>query len=149
MLHNRETAKLLGVTSNGAARGIGYNREPIVRMSNTFIAPGDYSEDEIFEDVKLGVYMLSFTEWNIDDRRYQSKYVGREAYLIRDGEVTSTLLRRPVLEITTPDLFSSVDACSKTLAFDAATCGKSDPLQGAPVWLGGPTAVRIRGVRVR
>jgi len=67
-LHNRETAAKIGTKSNGASRAINYDREAIVRMANTFVQPRDMSEDEIFEDVKYGIYMKSFTEWNIDDR---------------------------------------------------------------------------------
>lgn len=149
MLHNRESAGFLKTQSTGAARVSAYNREPIPRMANTFIAAGDYEFEEIFEDVKLGIYMKNHSEWNIDDRRYQSKYVGREAYLIRDGELTNELVRRPALETTTPDLFSAIDAASRKLEFEAATCGKGDPMQGTPVWNGGAEATRIRNILVR
>ena len=90
--------------------------------------------------------MKTFSEWNIDDRRFQSKYVGQEAYLIENGEITK-LCKRPVLEITTPTLFSSINACSKEVEHEAANCGKSEPMQGAPVWHGGP-AVRMQKVRL-
>lgn len=149
MLHNRESAGFLNTHSTAAARATAYNREPIPRMSNTYIAAGDYAFEEVFEDINLGIYMKTFTEWNIDDRRFQSKYVGREAYLIKDGELTNQLIRRPVLETTTPDLFNAIDAASKKLEFDSATCGKGDPMQGAPVWHGGPEATRIRDVLVK
>ncbi len=147
MLHNRESAFYLGLKSNAGARSSRFDREPIIRMANTYMAPGDYTEEEIFEDIKLGIYMLDHSEWNIDDRRFQSKYVGRTAFLIKDGELTDILVYRPVLETTTPGLLSSIDAVSKTLQFDAATCGKGEPMQGAPVWHGGPTAVRVRNVK--
>ncbi|MBO3754548.1 MAG: TldD/PmbA family protein, partial [Candidatus Brockarchaeota archaeon] len=46
-LLNRETAAKLGVKSNGSARASRYSVEPIVRMSNTFILPGDHSVEEL------------------------------------------------------------------------------------------------------
>ncbi|WP_048103858.1 TldD/PmbA family protein [Aciduliprofundum sp. MAR08-339] len=146
-LHNRESAGKLGVHSNGAARSSWWDREPIVRMSTTFFEPGDYRKEEIFEDVKEGIYMKSFTEWNIDDVRYNQKYVGREAYLIKNGEIVAPL-RRPVLEITTPGFYSRVDAVANDLEFYAGTCGKGDPMQGVDVWMGGPH-LRLRNVRLR
>ncbi|MFX0016204.1 MAG: TldD/PmbA family protein [Candidatus Hermodarchaeota archaeon] len=149
MLHNRESAGFLNTQSTGAARVSAYNREPIPRMSNTYITGGDYEFEEIFEDVKVGIFMKNHSEWNIDDRRFQSKYIGREAYLIRNGELTDELVRRPVLETTTPDLFRAIDAASKKLEFDAAMCGKGDPMQVAPVWNGGAEATRIRSIMVR
>jgi len=146
-LHNRETAAKLDIRSNGASRAINYDREAIVRMANTFVQPGDMNEEEIFEDVKQGVYMKSFTEWNIDDKRFNQRYVGREAYWIEDGELKHPLAR-PVIETTTQNFWSSVDAVSKKVEYDAATCGKGDPQQGMPVYTGGPI-IRLRGVHVK
>ncbi|MFH1212271.1 MAG: TldD/PmbA family protein, partial [Candidatus Woesearchaeota archaeon] len=46
-LHNRETAASMKLgSSNGSSRASGYDRESIVRMSNTFVLPGKYSEEE-------------------------------------------------------------------------------------------------------
>ena len=146
-LHNRETAAKLGTRSNGSSRAINYDREAIVRMANTFLLPGDWMEDEIIEDVKHGVFMKSFTEWNIDDRRFNQRYVGREAYLIENGELKHPVAR-PIIETTTKNWWSAVDAVSKKVEFDAATCGKGDPMQGVPVYTGGPV-IRLREVYVR
>jgi len=145
-LHNRETAAELGTSSNAAARASAFNREPIIRMANTFMLPGDRTFEELIEDIQLGVYMKTFGEWNIDDRRYNMRFVGRECYRIEKGRLKS-MVRRPVLEITTPGFYSSVDAVDKSLKFEAATCGKGDPMQGMPVWHGGPN-VRLRNLRL-
>jgi TldD protein len=145
-LQNRETAAELGGTSNAASRSSAYDREPIIRMGNTYMKPGDHSLEELIGDVRNGVYMKSFMEWNIDDRRYNERYVGLDAYVIENGRVT-TPVRNPILEITTPGLYSSVDAVGKEMEFAAATCGKGDPMQGAPVWTGGPP-IRLRNIRL-
>jgi TldD protein len=145
-LHNRETAAVFGVKSNAAARASSYDREPIIRMANTFMLPGDYSQEELIEGIKEGVFIARFTEWNIDDRRYNQRYVGSEAYLIKDG-MLDRMVKRPILEITTPAFYSSIDAVGKDLEFSPGICGKSDPGQAVPVWFGGPS-VRLRGVRL-
>jgi TldD protein len=146
LLHNRETAFSLNTRSNGSARAMDYESEPIVRMSNTFLLPGELSEEEIIEDVKLGVYMKSFMEWNIDDKRMNERYVGSEAYLIQRGQVTHPV-KKPVLETTTFDFFSAVDAVGDKVGYYAGTCGKGEPMQGVPVWMGGPS-VKLKGVRL-
>ena len=146
-LHNRETASVFKVRSNGSSRAVAFDREPIVRMANTYMEPGDYSIEELIEDVKEGIYMKSFMEWNIDDRRVNQRYVGLEAYWIEDGELKG-LVKNPVLEVTTTGLWSSVDAVGRDLEFQAAYCGKGDPMQGIPVWTGGPH-IRLRGVTFR
>lgn len=146
-LNNRETGARLGVESNGSARSVNYDREAIVRMANTYVQPGDMTEEELFEGVREGVYMRSFTEWNIDDRRFNQRYVGREAYLIEDGELGRPVAR-PTIEMTTKGFWSAVDAVSRELRFEAATCGKGDPSQGIPVYTGGPS-IRLREVYMK
>jgi TldD protein len=146
-LHNRESAAKLNTRSNGSSRSVNYDREAIVRMANTFVLPGKLNEEELIEDVDKGVYMKSFTEWNIDDKRFNQRYVGREAYLVEKGELQGPIAR-PVIETTTEKFWTSVDAVSKRVEFDAATCGKGDPQQGVPVYTGGP-CLRLRGVFVK
>lgn len=146
LLHNRETARVFNVESNGSARSSHYDREPIVRMANTYMKPGDHSFQELIEDISLGVYIKSNQEWNIDDKRWNQRYVGVEAYKIIDGEIREPV-RNPVLEITTKDFYSSIDAVGRKLFFRAGYCGKSEPMQAIPVWFGGPD-VRLRKVRI-
>ena len=143
-LHNRETSAKLGTQSNGSARASSYNREPLVRMSNTFLLPRDYKEEELFEDVNYGIFMKNFMEWNIDDKRLNQKYTGSECYLIEKGKITKPIYQ-PTLEITTPVLWKGVDAVANNLECHAGPCGKSEPMQSLPVWLGGPS-MRIRNV---
>jgi TldD protein len=146
-LQNRETASAFGVHSNGASRAVNYNVEAIVRMANTFVEPKDHTVEELIGGVKFGVYMKSFMEWNIDDKRYNAKYTGREAYLIEDGEIKHPV-RRTIVELTTPTFWSSVDAVGTDLEFEAGFCGKSDPSQALDASLGGPT-MRLRSVYLR
>ena len=146
-LHNRQTAASLGLDhSNGSSRAESYADEPIVRMGNTYVAPGDHSVEELIEGVKLGVYIKDFMEWNIDDKRYNQKYVGTEAYLIKNGKVGQPV-RNPVIELTTPAFWSAIDAKAKDVDYFSATCGKGDPMQGAPVYMGGPS-MRLRNIRL-
>jgi TldD protein len=145
-LQNRATADQFGLKSNGASRAVSFDREPIIRMSNTFVEPGDYSTEEIIREVRHGVLFKTFTEWNIDDKRLNQRYVALEAYLIEQGELKG-LVRAPVLEITTPKLWGSVKARSRHMEFEAATCGKGDPQQGAPVWTGGPETL-LSGIKL-
>ncbi|MCS7125312.1 MAG: TldD/PmbA family protein [Aigarchaeota archaeon] len=146
LLHNRETAKIFNVESNGSSRASRYDREPIVRMANTYMRPGDYSFQELLEDIKIGVYIKTNQEWNIDDKRWNQRYVGVEAYKIVNGEICEPV-RNPVLEITTKEFYSSIDSVGKKISFRAGYCGKGDPMQAIPVWFGGPD-VRLRKVRI-
>ncbi|NYT11311.1 MAG: TldD/PmbA family protein [Methanomassiliicoccales archaeon] len=145
-LHNRETARVFGVESNGSSRSVSFDREPIVRMSNTFVEKGDHQLEELIEDVKDGLFIKNFMEWNIDDRRFNQRYVGLESYRIEKGEIKG-LVKNPVIEITTTGLWSSIDAVGKEVEYFSGDCGKGDPMQAMPVWMGGPP-VRLRNVRL-
>ncbi len=145
-LHNRESAARMGVESNGSSRSKNYDREAIVRMANTYVKPGEYSLEELVEDVKLGVLMNSFMEWNIDDKRYNQRYIGREAYLIENGRIGAPV-KAPILEMTTPAFWSAIDAVGKEVGFTAATCGKGEPGQGIAVFTGGPH-IRLRNIKL-
>jgi len=143
-LQNRETAFELKTQSNGSARANAWYNEPLVRMANTFVVPGNHSFEELLESIKNGVYIKTYMEWNIDDKRFNQKYTGLEAYMIENGELKQ-LVKRPALEITTPKFWSSIDAVGKDLDFVAGNCGKGDPMQGVPVWFGGPH-IRLRNI---
>ena len=137
---------MTGPKSTAWARASAFDREPLVRMANTYFECGEYSEAELIKDTKKGIFMKTFMEWNIDDKRFNQKYVGAEAYLIENGKITKPI-REPVLEITTPKLYSSVDGAANNIEFHAGSCGKGEPMQGMPVWFGGPS-IRIRKVRL-
>lgn len=145
-LHNRWTAKIFNTSSNGAARAMNYASEPIPRMSNTYLTPGDMSFEELIEDIDYGIYIKSYMEWNIDDIRWGQRYVGLESYIIRRGELAEPV-RNPVLELTTKTFYSSIKAKSRNLKFYPGTCGKGEPAQGIPVWFGGPE-VRLSKMRL-
>ncbi|MBI4232828.1 MAG: TldD/PmbA family protein, partial [Chloroflexi bacterium] len=55
-LHSRETAGRMGEKPTGNARAISHHFPPIVRMTNTFIEPGDVTCQEMIADIKEGVY---------------------------------------------------------------------------------------------
>jgi TldD protein len=146
-LHNRETAVELGIKSNGSARATGFHREPIVRMANTFVEAGDYSFDELIADTKKAIYIKNFMEWNIDDKRYNQKYVGAGSYYVENGEIKHPV-QNPILEITTPTFWNAIDAIAKDVELHAATCGKGEPSQGIPVYHGGPS-IRLKNIKIR
>lgn len=145
-LHNRETATVFETTSNGASRANFYNREPIVRMANTYIAPRNVDPEEIIEDTDRGIWIERFGEWNIDDRRWEMRFKGKIAWLVENGE-KKQMVRDPILDITSKGFWSSVVEVANDLTFDAATCGKGDPSQGIPVWHGAPH-IKLEDIKI-
>ena len=145
-IHSRESAASYGVEPNGGGRVSDWDMEPLARMSTTYIEPGQHTFDELVEDIKNGIYIKSYTEWNIDDIRFNEKYVGSEAFLIENGRLKGRV-RKPAIETNTVNFYSSIDAVSNELEFSAGTCGKGDPEQGVDTWMGGPS-VRLRNIYI-
>ncbi len=120
---------------------------PPINMSNTFVLPGDFSEQESIEGMKEGIYMKNFMEWNIDDRRVNQKYVGAQAYYVKNGEIMYPVIA-PTIEISTHDLWKAIDGVAKNTEYHAGNCGKGEPMQAIPVWFGGPS-IRLKNIGVK
>ncbi|MGQ0536462.1 MAG: TldD/PmbA family protein [Methanobacteriota archaeon] len=137
---SRETAAKLGLSANGGARAESYSDRPIVRMSNTLIAPGDHSEEEIFEDVKKGIYCCGTRGGQVDTAKGSFQFACQEAFEIRDGA-----LGRPLRDVSLMGdiltTLNNIDALGKhTELASPGICGKG---QWIPVCDGGPK-LRIR-----
>ncbi len=144
-LHSRETAKKLGQKVTGNARVENYKRLPLVRMSNTYIKPSTYSEEELLEDVKDGVYL-------VDSRGGQTTgqgtfHVGVQmVYLVKHGE-KGELRRGTAIAGRTLDILKKIDAVGKQISFDIGGCGKGDPEQSVRCGSNGPP-IRVSSITV-
>jgi len=150
-LSNRQSAAEIGLErSGGCARAEGFARQPIVRMSNVSLDPGEGgSLAELLDGVKHGIYVESNRSWSIDSRRLHFQFGGEAAWEIVDGRL-GRLLRDPVYAGVTPSFWGSLDAvCSadewRLVSF--TDCGKGEPGQLARVSHGCAPA-RFRDVDV-
>ena len=92
-LHSRETASKMGENTTGNARAIDYRHPPIVRMTNTYIEPGDATVEELISEVKDGVYAKNWYGGMTSMEMFT--FSAGEAYRIRNGKVEELL--RPVV----------------------------------------------------
>ncbi len=115
-LHDRETAHVFGVEPTGSARAWEYSNEPMIRMRNTYIEPGDWTLDELLEDTPRG-YLLKGAGGGQADANGEFMFTVNEAYPVRDGEV-GELLRGVTIGGTSFEVLGSVDAISREFKFD-------------------------------
>jgi TldD protein len=150
-LSDRASAAVIGLArSGGCARADGFDRQPIVRMTNVSLEPG---EDGTLEDLVAatddGIYMETNRSWSIDDRRLQFQFateVGRE---IKNGKL-GRLVRNPSYAGITPTFWGSLDAVGSPPAWELrglTNCGKGEPGQIMAVSHGAAPA-RFRSVQV-
>ncbi|NIW11260.1 MAG: TldD/PmbA family protein, partial [Gammaproteobacteria bacterium] len=142
-MQSRETAAEFGVKPNAGMRAITFEYIPLIRMSNTFFADGDWKYEEMLEETKHGYLVINMKNPSIDDQRYNWTIGAQEGYEIKNGELT-THLRDVQLTSTAPKFFKSIDAASREGEIHPLPgCGKGDPMQALYVGNGGPY---LRGV---
>ena len=143
-LHSRETAAKMGEPASGNARAINHQFPPIVRMTNTFIEPGEASLADLLADVKEGVYASNWYGGMTSTEMFT--FSSGESYMIRNGRIEEMV--RPVM--LSGNLFTTLknlDAVGNDLDFNqGGGCGKGgqSPL---PVSNGSPH-IRIQNCLV-
>lgn len=148
-LTSRETAPIIGSTSNGTMRADGWNRIPLIRMTNINLLPGDWTLADLIADTKEGLLIDTNKSWSIDDRRLNFQFGCEAAWEIKDGRV-GQLYCNPMYTGITPEFWNSCDAVTNEKhwhVWGVPNCGKGEPIQTAHVAHGASPA-RFRGVTV-
>ncbi|HLM09167.1 MAG TPA: TldD/PmbA family protein [Thermoleophilaceae bacterium] len=150
-LSSRETASEIGLErSGGCMRADGFERQPIVRMTNVNLDPGTAgSLDDLIADTDDGLLIETNRSWSIDNRRLQFQFEGESAWEIRGG-ARRRLLRNPSYAGVTPEFWGSCDAVCSARDWQLVSlldCGKGEPGQVTRVSHGSAPA-RFRDVEV-
>jgi TldD protein len=102
-LHDRETAAILHASPTGNTRRADVFSRPFVRMTNTYIEPGDWSYEELVKEMKDGVILERATSGIEDPLGGQMQLKMKKGHRVQNGQVT--------------DLFSSLALSGKVLDF--------------------------------
>ncbi len=123
-LHSRHSAHHFGVAPTGNERAFEYDVEPLIRMRNTYLEPGDFSEEELLEGIKFG-YLCRRAGGGQADSSAEFMFEMTEALEIVNGEIGQPV-RSLSLTGNAFDVLRSVDAISKEWRLDmgAGHCGK-------------------------
>ncbi|WP_295602881.1 TldD/PmbA family protein [uncultured Methanobrevibacter sp.] len=134
LLNSRETSSKLGMKSSGNARSL-IADQPIVRMSNTYLQPGDNTFEELLEDIPNGMYLKGSRGGQVDTGKGIFQFNAAEGYMIENGEIT-TPLRDVSLSGNILETLKNIDAIGNDFKLSVGFCGKGG--QTAPVGDGGP-----------
>ena len=141
-LHNLETSARMGASPTGNARAQGYSSIPMVRMTNTFIDRGRWKVEELFQDVKKGVYAQGSAYGYVDPAKGEFVFKCSKLYIIEYGG-PKQLCRDASLSGFTLDVLMNVEAVADDLSFKPGLCGKEG--QYVRVTTGAPH-VRVKDV---
>ena len=146
-LTSRETASQMGWRSGGAMRADGWDRIPLIRMTNINLLPGDYTFDRLLADTPDGIYAAGVKSWSIDDKRLNFQFGTEIAYQIENGSL-GRIFKNPIYSGITPEFWRGCDAiCGEDewRVWGVPNCGKGEPMQVAHVGHGVSPA-RFRNV---
>ena len=87
VLHDRESAAVFGRTATGNTRRADFLSRPFVRMTNTFVEPGDWSLDELVKEAKNGLLLQNCTSGIEDPLGGQMQIKVKKARRIVNGEL--------------------------------------------------------------
>lgn len=132
-IHSRETAGKLGGESRNS-RAQGYAR-PVIRMSNTFIAPDGMKFDEMLSELKDGIYLKGSRGGQVNPGEGVFQFNAERGFIVRNGEIT-TSLRDVSLSGNTLEILNNVSAVGNDLEMNQGRCGKAGQL--VPVSDGSP-----------
>ena len=137
-------ARKEGRVSSGNGRRQSYRDLPMVRMTNTFLLPGDADADEIVAQTPRGVYVAKLGGGQVNTTTGDFVFGTTMAYLIEDGVITEPL-RDANLIGNGPEILKRIDAVATDFSMTPGTCGKDG--QSVPVGCGQAT-MRLTGVTI-
>jgi TldD protein len=143
-LYDHLTAERAGAASTGNGRRESFRHLPIPRMTNTYIAPGDATPEELIADVPRGFYAVSFGGGQVDPATGDFVFGVNEGYLIEAGKVTRPC-RGATLIGNCLDALAAIDAVADDFFMKTGMCGKGG--QKIPVGTG-QGHVRLRALTV-
>lgn len=81
-------ARRMKCESTGSSRRQSYKYAPVSRMSNTYIAPGKSSLEDMLKGIKFGLYAKSLGGGSVNTTTGDFNFSVNEGYLIEDGKIT-------------------------------------------------------------
>jgi len=149
-LTSRETAAAVGqARSSGSMRAEGWNRIPLIRMTNVSLLPGTWKLDDLIADTDDGLCLETNRSWSIDDRRYNFQFGTEIGWEIKHGKKTR-MLKNPSYGGITTEFWNSCDGiCGPSFwtLWGTPNCGKGQPMQTMGTGHGASPA-RFRKVKV-
>jgi len=131
-------AQLIGQPrSNGCAFADSWSSFPIQRMPNVSLQPNPKkcSLQDLFANVKRGIYIVGNGSWSIDQQRHNFQFGGQLFYEIKNGKLGG-MLRDVAYQGSTVEFWNSMTGIGDESTYflgGASNCGKGQPEQTAPV----------------
>jgi TldD protein len=145
-IHDRISSSFCGVNPTGNARRESFRYPTLPRMSNTYMLPGPYDDEEIIRSVNFGIYANSFTNGEVLIGAGDFSFFARSGYLIERGKLTMPLKDFNIIG-NGAEVLKKIVMVGNTLKFAEGGWGCVKDDQVVPVSFGLPT-IKISSLTV-
>jgi TldD protein len=141
-MHDRQSARLLGLPETGNGRRESFAYPTQVRMRNTLMLSGDAKPEDIIASTVSGLYMPAFGGGQVDPATGQFVFACELAYKIEGGKLGDPVVGATLIGNCSTVLLHVDMVGNDSRLGGAGTCGKGG--QSVPVGIGQPT-IRLSG----
>lgn len=120
-LSDRAGSVRTGHPRTGSGRRQGYTFAAASRMRNTYIAPGEYSTEDLFASIDKGIYCKKMGGGSVGATG-EFNFGVEEAYLIENGKLTKPL-KGAILIGEAKEIMNKISMCSRDLELASGFCG--------------------------
>jgi len=134
----------LGMASTGNSRRQSYAYTPTSRMTNTYIAPGEDSNEDIIGSIEYGLYAKEMGGGSVNPVTGEFNFAVTEGYMIRGGVICEPV-RGASLVGKGSEIIQDIDMVGKELDMGQGMCGSSSG--SVPTSVGQPM-IRVSRITV-
>lgn len=143
-LIDKINGRRMKMEANGASRRQSYAYAPTSRMSNTYIAAGSSSDEEIIGSMEKGLYCAQMGGGSVNPVTGEFNFSVREGYLVKDGKIDKPVRGATLIGKGSEVLFN-IDMVGRDMKTGQGMCGS---LSGSiPADVGQPL-VRVSQITV-
>ena len=134
----------MGMASTGSSRRQSFAYTPTSRMTNTYIAPGQETREQILSSMAYGLYARNMGGGSVNPVTGEFNFAVSEGYMVRNGQICEPV-RGASLVGNGSEILRNIDMVSGDLELGQGMCGASSG--SIPVNVGQPM-IRVSGITV-
>ncbi|MGE5673601.1 MAG: TldD/PmbA family protein [Mycobacterium leprae] len=123
-LIDKLNARRMGMAPTGSSRRQSYKFAPTSRMTNTYIAAGDSTPEEIIANTDFAIYARYMGGGSVQPATGEYNFAVNEGYIVRNGKICEPV-RGATLIGTGLDTLKKIDMVGNNLAHGQGMCGSS------------------------
>lgn len=129
----------MNAQSTGSGRRQNFRYAPTSRMTNTFIAPGSDTFQDIISNTEYGLYAAKMGGGSVNPSTGEFNFSVMEGYLVKNGKITEPV-RGATLIGKGNEVIQKIDMVGNDLAFGQGLCGS---ISGSVPTNVGQPAIRV------